>query len=267
MVRAISTLPAAWPAPGGRSRPAGVHRGRYGDLMTTDYVQLSSDDAGASQRLARAQRSAERVARLVAADMDVDDWAIVVTADDAPIGTAYASPNERIIEVSISTVEHPDPLILRAVLAHEFAHLRLGMPRWQRFEPMSRVTAPVSGALAGLAVGAVSVSTANLAPAKAAVVVTAAILLGALAFAFLRHLLRLRLTARYELRCDIDAAHQVGDVWLVLLPYDPSALLDPVTRFLVSDHPGAETRAAAIRHHNYRMRCGCPVDRNAQPAI
>ncbi|WP_254783390.1 M48 family metalloprotease [Curtobacterium sp. MCBA15_007] len=208
-------------------------------------------------RLGSAQRLAEETAAPIAATMNVDDFQVIVTTISAPVGTAHTLPELRRVEVAISTVEYPDPRILRATLAHELAHIGLGVPRWERWIDGARLLAPALGAIVGvLAAAALTAAVAHPQNILLSQAMSAAAF--AAAFVPLSEFLRSRLTRRLELRCDIEAAHQVGDDGLALMEYNPEGALSRVERF-GSDHPPPTARAAAIRLHADRRHCECPT--------
>lgn len=206
-------------------------------------------------RLGSAQRLTEETAAPIAATMSVDDFQVIVTTISAPVGTAHTLPELRRVEIAISTVEYPDPRVLRATLAHELAHIRLGVPRWERWVDGARLLAPALGAIVGvLFVAVLTAAVAHQQNLLLAQALSAAWF--AAAFVPLSGLVRSRLTRRLELRCDVEAAHQIGGDGVALMEHNPQAALSWAERF-GSDHPSPTARAAAIRLHADRRHCEC----------
>lgn len=230
---------------------------RYSAAVGVDGVMKSGRATDRSTRLGHAQRRAEEVALLVAGEMGVEGFQVFVSASDDPPGSAHTTPEVRLIEVAISTVEYPDPRVLRGTLAHELAHIRLGVPRWERYVGASGILAAALGAAGGLLLSNLflAIAAAPHTNVLLAQVVCAAYGAGALVWA--SKLVHRQLLQRLELRCDIEAAHRAGDAWLALEELDPSTELSPSALFFQSTHPSAVVRAAAIRLHARYRHCAC----------
>lgn len=229
----------------------------YSAAVGVDDVMKSGRATNRSTRLGRAQHRAEEVALLVAGEMGVEGFQVFVSASDDPPGSAHTAPEVRLIEVAISTVEHPDPRVLRGTLAHELAHIRLGVPRWQRYVGTFGVLAAALGAAGALLLGSLFLAIAAAPHTNVLLVHVVCASFGAGAFLPASGLVHRQLLQRLELRCDIEAAHRTGDAWLALEELDPSTELSPSALFFQSTHPSADVRAAAIRLHARYRHCGC----------
>ena len=229
----------------------------YSAPVGVNDVMKSGRATDLSTRLGRAQRRAEEVAVRVAGEMGVEGFQVFVSASDDPPGSAHTTPEVRLIEVAISTVEYPDPRVLRGTLAHELAHIRLGVPRWERYVDAFGVLAAALGAAGGLLLGNLVLAIAAVPHANVPLAQVACAAYGAGALVLASKLVHRQLLQRLELRCDIEAAHRTGDAWLALEQLDPSYELSPSALFFQSTHPSVNVRAAAVRRHARYRHCGC----------
>lgn len=202
-----------------------------------------------------------RLAAGVAEQMGVQQYTLMIPSEpgesSAP-GAASADPTDKTIRM---TLEAASPLTddeLAGALAHEFGHLVVPEPlagKLFRCRPiwgiqLSRVLAGALGASAAVVLAMTGDATT---PTYVAIVAAAC---GALLGAAAERIITAWRLRRYELRCDIAAAHAIGTSGLSLFAHDPARRL-PRGEYWLIDHPSTEHRVREISWHAHRVRCNC----------
>lgn len=171
-------------------------------------------------------------------------------------GEAYAIPSLRTVKMAEAAAEPLTEDELTRVLAHEMAHLVVPAPRMIRTRTL-RVTgflilcgifATITGALTYLTIGSVDEAMPSWGWGLVGVAFG-----GILGYVVNKWLLA-RTLRRYELACDVEAAHAVGILGLSSFRFDP-ALHDRADERWDCTHPPTHVRVQAhVEHQNRATR-------------
>lgn len=203
-----------------------------------------------------------RVSAAVAEQMDVHRYTLMIPAhsgESSAPGAAYADPTDNSIYMTLAAAAPLTDDELTGALAHEFGHLVVPEPlaaRLFRFRPLggihlARVLACALGATVAMFL---AIAGDAMVPGYA---VIAAAACGALLGGAAERIITSWRLRRYELRCDIAAAHAIGTSGISLFAHDPARLL-PRHEYWLIDHPSTQQRVGAITRHANRASCACP---------
>lgn len=177
------------------------------------------------------------------------------------MGRAHSVPTEGTVSLTPRTVTELSDDELASVIGHEMRHLLIGPPGWlaraaQHREPNRRLSwvlfvlfgaAVAYGAVVGVLLHDDSTQRRVLMGMPPVLIVGALVM-------FVLWAMPAR-SQRYELDCDAELAHAVGERGISALEFDP--LHDEPGPRWTFTHPHPVRRARTRRQHAYRRDCGC----------